>query len=145
MPGPVTDDLDALVPPPPGTVVLGGQALPLPVLTLARYARARRFARAFVPVLTAGDVIEALEAEHAALVAAFSDATEIAPAAVEAADVAEQLGAFFALVRLVRDFTAGPLAATLADGWAAMLPAAGRATAPDGVPSSPGSSGADTA
>jgi hypothetical protein len=135
-----SDDLDALVPPPPGVIHLGGQAYPIAALTLGRYAAARRFAGRFGAALNAEDVIDALEVASGDLWDDFALATDIPRAAIVEADAAEAIRASFALVRAVADFTAGPLVAALASG---AEPPAG-AAARRGEKSSPGSSDADT-
>lgn len=134
------DDLEALVPPPPAAVRLGGQAYPLAPLTLGRYAAARRFAGRFGAALQADDVIEALLAASADLWDDFALATGVPRAAIAEADAAEAIAASFALVRGLADFTAGPLVAALAGGRTDPAGAAARR----GERSSPGSSGADT-
>jgi hypothetical protein len=110
------DDLDALVPPLAGTVTLAGRRVPIPPLTLARFAAGRRFARMFVTCLAAEDVLDAVEGVRGELAAAFVAATGIDAAELDAADAAEAFDAFFALTRAVRDFSAGPLAAALIGG-----------------------------
>lgn len=134
------DDLDALAGGPPLRIAVGGRPVALPPLTLARYAAGRRFARAFAGCLGSDDILDAVEAARAALEEAFEAATGVDPAGF--ADAAEAIEAFFALVRMVRDFSGGPLAAALIRGLGTL--GADRAAVPDGAPSSPGSSDADT-
>jgi hypothetical protein len=134
------DDLEALVPPPPAVIHLGGQTYPLAPLTLGRYAAARRFAGRFGAALQAEDVIEALLAVSNDLWDDFALATGIPRAAIAEADAAEAIAASFALVRGLADFTAGPLVAALAGGAEPPV----RTAARRGERSSPGLSGADT-
>lgn len=139
-----TDDLDALALPEPGqTLTLAGRTVRMAPLTLARFAAGRRFARQFAACLGAEDVFDALEASRAALLADFVAATGVERDAIDRADAAEVVAAFFALMLAVRDFSAGPLAAALIGGLAALAPA-DQAAAPAGEPLSPGSSPAAT-
>lgn len=132
------DDLDALAPEAPAAVLLAGERHELPPLTLGRLAAARRFAARFAAVLQADDILEALDARGEDILPPFAEATGIPAATLAAARADEVLTAFFVLLRQLRDFTAGPLTAALAQG--AALVAAPAPAAPDGAPSSPGSS-----
>ena len=139
-----TDDLDALaLPEPRQTLTLAGQTVHMAPLTLARFAAGRRFARQFAACLAAADARDAIEASRAALLADFAAATGVEREAIDRADAAEAVAAFFALTGAVRDFSAGPLAAALIGGLDALVPA-DRTAAQAGESSSPGSSPAAT-
>lgn len=134
-------DLDAFAPPAVETVTLGGVTHTFAPLTLARYAAGRRFGQRFATALVAEDIMAALDTSRSALMADFEAATGVPRQALEDADAAEVVQAFFVLSRALANFTVGPLTAALVAGGAPLRQAA----APDGASSSPGSSPAATA